>query len=136
MKKLITVLLVVATMVSLFAVSASANASEPTVMPRWTNTSNVIPSIAFENGVGSADLAVTAKYSPKTITIDTYVYLESGSDWIYVNESHVTKTGMVCAGSCSFDAVAGETYKAEYYVTVVGGGVTEELSFTETKTNS
>lgn len=130
MKKIFTILMALTMILSAFAVSASASTPEPTVSPRWTNTSLVTPQITFSDGVGYAEFSATAKYTPKTFVVDTYVYVQSGSDWIYVTEHHVTKTGMTVGSSCSFDQVTGAYYKADFYLTVSGGGVVEELSFT------
>ena len=130
MKRIFIILMALTMIFSAFAVSANAAMPESTVSPRWTNTSLVDPLITFSDGVGYAEIAATAKYTPKTFVVDTYVYVQSGSDWIYVTEHHVTKTGMTVGSSCSFDQVTGAYYKAEFYLTVSGGGVVEELSFT------
>lgn len=130
MKRVLIALMTLTMIFSAFAVSASASAYNPTVSPRWTNTSTVTPQITFSDGVGYAEFAATAKYTPKTFVVDTYVYVQSGSDWVYVTEHHVTKTGMTVGSSCSFNQVTGAYYKAEFYLTVSGGGVVEELSFT------
>ena len=130
MKKVLTVLVALLLVVSAIGVSASAAVSDPVLSPNWTNTSMVAPNITFANGVGYAELTATAKYSPKTFTVDTYVYIQSGSDWVYVTEQHDSKTGMSIGTSCPFTQVSGGYYKAEFYLTVSGGGATEELSFT------
>ena len=130
MKRVMSAAIALLLILSALVVSASAAVSEPAVSPRWTNTSTVNPYITFANGVGYAELVATAKYSPKTFTVDTYVYIQSGSDWVYVTEQHDTKTGMNIGTSCPFTQVSGGYYKAEFYLTVSGNGTTEELSFT------
>lgn len=130
MKRILSVLLVVVLVCASMCVVASAAETDPVVSPRWTNTATADPVMSIVDGVGYAELLVVAKHSPKTFTVDTYVYVQSGSDWVYVTEQHDTTTGMMIGTSCQFNAVSGKNYKAEYTVTVTGGGVTETLYFT------
>lgn len=135
MKKLLICMLATTMLLSAVVLPVSAaTGNNSSIMPLWTNTTSIDCLIAFQDGIGYAETAVTAKYSPKTIKVDIYVYVQSGSDWIYVTESHETKTGMGMVSSCPFEAQSGAYYKAEFYYTVSGNGVDEEITFTEYET--
>ena len=123
-------LLVVMLLATAVVPTYAALPEDNTVTPLWTNTSSVDYTIVFGNGVGNAESGVMAKYSPKTFSVSTYVYVKSGSDWVYVTEAHATRTGMAIATSCYFEAVFGSEYKVDYVFTVSGNGVDEVIEMT------
>ena len=131
MKRTGICILLIVTLLSTMVLPAFAALPENnTVTPLWTNTSNIDFTVGFIDGVGYAESNVMAKYSPKTFNIATYVYIKSGSDWVYVTESHHTKTGMTIVTSCAFDAVLWAEYKVDYVFTVSGNGVDEVIPMT------
>ena len=123
-------LLVVMLLATAVVPAYAAMPQENEIMPLWTNTSSVDYTIAFGNGVGNAESCVMAKYSPKTFSVSTYVYIKSGSEWVYVTEAHATRTGMAIATTCLFEAVYGADYKIDYVFTVSGNGVDEVIEMT------
>ncbi len=126
----ICILLIVTLLSTMVLPTFAAMPENNTVEPLWTNTSNIDFNVGFIDGVGYAESGVIAKYSPKTFNIATYVYIKSGSDWVYVTESHHSKTGMAIITSCAFDAVLWADYKVEYVFTVSGNGVDEVIPMT------
>ena len=123
-------LLVVMLLATAVVPTYAALPEDNTVTPLWTNTNSVDFTILFDDGVGYAESNVIAKYSPKTFYISTYVYIKSGSEWIYVTEKHESKTGMAIVTSCSFDAIYGADYKVDYVFTISGNGVDEVIEMT------
>ena len=131
MKKTGFCILLIVTLLSTMVLPTFAALPENnTVEPLWTNTSNIDFTVGFIDGVGYAESCVIAKHTPKTFNIATYVYIKSGSDWVYVTESHHTKTGMTIVTSCPFDAVLLADYKVEYVFTASGNGVDEVIPMT------
>ena len=126
----ICVLLIVTLLSTMVLPTFAALPENNIVTPQWTNTSNIDFVVGFIDGIGYAESNVIAKYSPKTFKVDTYVYIKSGSDWVYLTESHHTKTGMGIVTSCSFEAVLWADYKVDYVFTVSGNGVDEVIQFT------
>ena len=123
-------LLVVMLLATAVVPTYAALPEDNTVTPLWTNTNSIDFNILFGNGVGNAESCVVAKYSTKTFYVSTYVYIKSGSEWVYVTEAHATKTGMAIATSCYFEAVFGADYKVDYVFTVSGNGVDEVIEMT------
>lgn len=128
MKKCLFMLLAVALLMSALIIPTGAALPENTVTPLWTNTSHVDRCIVFDEGMGYAEAAVIAKASPKSMVAEVYVYVQSGSDWIYVTEARNSKTGMTIGISCPFEAVSGAYYKAEYRFTITGNGIDEIIT--------
>lgn len=126
----ICMLLVVMLLATAVVPTYAALPEDNTVTPLWTNTNSISTAVLFEDGIGYAESSVIAKYSPKTFYISTYVYIKSGSNWVYVTEKHETKTGMSIGTSCSFNAVYGADYKFDYVFTVSGNGVDEVIERT------
>ena len=126
----ICMLLVVMLLATAVVPTYAALPEDNTVTPLWTNTNSVNCTVLFEDCIGYAESGVMAKYSPKTFYVSTYVYIKSGSNWVYVTEKHESKTGMACATSCQFEAVYGADYKVEYVFTVSGNGVDEVIERT------
>ena len=126
----ICILLIVTLLSTMVLPTFAALPENDTVTPLWTNTSNIDYNVVFVDGIGYAESNVIAKYSPKTFNVATYVYIKSGSDWVYVTESHHTKTGMTIVTSCPFEAVLWADYKVEYVFTVSGNGVDEVIPVT------
>ncbi|MBR2020535.1 MAG: hypothetical protein IKA05_09080 [Clostridia bacterium] len=124
-------LLVVMLLATAVVPAYAALPEDNTVMPLWTNTNSISYAMLFEDGIGYAESNVVARYSPKTFNISTYVYVKSGSEWVYVTEKHESKTGMSIGTSCSFDAVYGADYKVDYVFTVSGNGVDEVIEMTD-----
>lgn len=124
-------LLVVMLLATAVVPTYAALPEDNTVMPLWTNTTSIDYSMLFEDGIGYAESSIIARYSPKTFYISTYVYIKSGSNWVYVTEKHETKTGMSTATSCSFNAVYGADYKVDYVFTVSGNGIDEVIEMTD-----
>ena len=123
-------LLVVMLLATAVVPTYAALPEDNTVTPRWTNTNSIDFNVVFGNGVGNAESCVMAKYSPKTFSVSTYVYVKSGSEWVYVTEAHATRTGMAIATTCLFEAVYGADYKVDFVFTVSGNGVDEVIEMT------
>ena len=129
-KASICMLLVVMLLAMAVVPTYAALPEDNTVTPLWTNTNSVDYTIVFGNNAGNAGSCVVAKYSPKTFNVYTYVYVKSGSEWVYVTEAHATKTGMAIATSCYFAANFGAEYKVDYVFVISGNGVDEVIEMT------
>ena len=131
MKKFFLMLLTLTLVFSAITIpAAAATATDNVVTPRWTNTSNVDYLISFNGNTGYAEGSVMAKASPKTFKVDIYVYVQTAAGWVYVTETHVSKTGMVIGFGCPFSATSGAYYKADFVVTVTGNGIDEVITAT------
>ena len=123
-------LLVVMLLATAVVPTYAALPEDNTVTPLWTNTNSIDYTIVFGNNAGNAESCVVAKYSPKTFNVSTYVYVKSGSQWVYVTEAHETRTGMAIATSCYFSATPGEEFRVDYMFTISGNGIDEVIEMT------
>ena len=129
LKKTLSLLLVMLSLLSVFAVGVSA--SDIGIQPLWDNTA-VINCRVYVNsdGVGCAESLVMGHFGASKITIDVIVYEENGSDWDYVGEDHLTANDEVCMLNYQFAASSEIRYKADFTFTVTKNGVDEVIEKT------
>lgn len=129
MKKTLSLLLVMLSLLSVFAVGVSA--SDIGIMPLWDNTRTINCRVYVDiNGYGYAESDVMAHFSSNKIKVDVIVYEKNGSDWEYVGEDHVTADANFCFTSYQFDISDGAIYKADFTFTVTKNGVDEVIEKT------
>ena len=127
-KKRISLLLAIITLISVFSASVSAAVADP-VKPRWKNTGVVSCLIGFpDDGYGYAEGHVMGHPTVNKITADVYVYRQSGDDWIYAGEEHKTVYSASLNISCKFEPIDGAYYKADYTFVVTKNGVDELIT--------
>ena len=126
MKKIIAIAMSVVLLFSAMALPVNAaQADNEIAQPYWTNTQLIDAAIAFIDGVGYAEAALTGKFGSTASFIDVIVYRQSGNDWIYVTEAHTSADGPTVLISCQFTPTVGTYYKAEYTFTVHRNGTGE-----------
>ena len=129
MKKTLSLLLVMLSLLSVFAVGVSA--SDIGIMPLWDNTRIISCRVYVDtDGYGYAESDVMAHFSSNKIKVDVIVYEKNGSDWEYVGEDHVTADANYCFTSYQFDISDGAIYKADFTFTVTKNGVDEVIEKT------
>ncbi len=132
--KMLAMMMAIVTMLLCMVMPAHAAAVEPDVTPLWTNTNQITITLSFPD-YGYADASIVGKVGVTKIVMDTYVYRQSGSSWIYVNEAHQTFTNSMAGGlSCKFTPIKGAYYRAEYTFTVTRNGVDEVITKTQYRT--
>ena len=128
MKKFIVLTMSVILLFSAIATPVSAaQPNDEIAQPYWTNTSSTSADIVFLDGVGYAEGDVLGKFGSTKTYVDVVVYFQSGDDWIYVTEKHVSADRMSLAVSCEFVPMLGITYKAEFTFRVIKNGTGEVL---------
>lgn len=128
MKKFIVLAMSVILLFSAIATPVSAaQPNDEIAQPYWTNTSIISADIVFLDGVGYAEGCVTGKFGSTNTYVDVVVYRQSGDDWIYVTEKHVSADYMSLGVSCEFTPTVGTYYKAEFTFTVIKNGTGEVI---------
>ena len=116
----------------IFSVSMFVSAAkEETVEPRWTNASNVSCSISADK----VQARIMGQSGVSKITLDVYVYVQSGSSWSYVTENHKTVNSMLLNDTFTFDMMADGYYRADFTIVVTKNGVNETITQTKYYTN-
>ncbi len=129
MKKTLSLLLVMLSLFSVFAVGVSA--SDIGIQPLWDNTGMISCRVYVDtDGYGYAESDVLGHFSSNKIKVDVIVYEKNGSDWEYVGEDHVTADANYCFTSYQFDISDGAIYKADFTFTVTKNGVDEVIEKT------
>ena len=128
--KMLAMLMAVLMMFLCMVMPINAAIAEPDVEPLWDYTNNITLTLTFPD-YGYAEASVFGKPGVTKITIDIYVYRQSGNSWIYVAEKHSTTYGMAAGLSCQFSAISGEYYRADYTFTVTKNNVAEIISKTQ-----
>lgn len=124
--------LVVAIMIPIVAHAAQPGSNTP----QWINTGMVSCLIGFQDSTnGSAQAHVMGHPTVNRITADVYVYVESGSNWVYVTEEHKVVDNCSLTVSCPFTAVSGARYRADYTFVVTKNGVDETITQTKYRIN-
>ena len=109
----------------------SAAKEEQTVEPRWANASNISCSI----GAGKVQSRIMGQSGVSKITLDVYVYVQSGSSWSYVTENHKTVNSVLLNDAFTFNMIAGGYYRADFTIVVTKNGVNETITQTKYYTN-
>lgn len=129
LKKTLSLLLVMLSLLSVFAVGVSA--SDIGIQPLWDNTRIMSCRVYVDtDGYGYAESDVFGHFSSNKIEVDVIVYEKNGSDWVYVGEDHVTSNTNFCFTSYQFDVSDGAVYKADFTFTVTKDGVDEVIEKT------
>ena len=116
----------------IFSISMFVSAAkEETVEPRWANVSTVSCSI----GADKVQTTVRGVPGVSKITLDIYVYVQSGSSWSYVTENHKTVNSMLLNDTFTFNMIAGGYYRADFTIVVTKNGVNETITQTKYYTN-
>ena len=128
--KMMATLMALMTLLTCVAMPIQAATAEPDVMPLWENTSSMTLTLGFPD-YGYAEATITGKSGVTQIIVDIYVYRQSGSSWIYVNESHTTINRIAGGASCQCVAYSGTYYRADYTFTVTRNGIDEIINKTQ-----
>lgn len=133
MKKFISMVILVFTVISAFSVSTSAATVNPSVEPLWDNASLANSTMVFNGTEGNATMNVVGKSG--VTKIEGYVEISKydGSEWVYVTEASKTVTTRTCYLRITFTGEVGYEYKAEFTFTVYKDGVGEVITETRTE---
>lgn len=135
MKKTILTLLALVIILASFTViptQAAFSNQEETVMPRWSNTIAINPSVfQYNETKGAAEIAVSTLSTSKT-DICIKIYQLAGSSWVQITEGSTTSYAPVATYSLMFDATSGHYYKAEFIITVTRAGVSDSINKSKT----
>ena len=131
--KLFATMVAVVTLLMCMAMPIQAAVVEPDVTPLWNNTATLTLTLGFPD-YGYAEATIVGKSGVTKIVADVYVYRQSGSSWIYVDEEHLTVNDMFAVISCQFTAINGVYYRADYTFTVTKGSVNEVINKTQYRT--
>lgn len=128
MKKMISVLSLVALLVCLMAPCVCATGSNG-IMPRWTGVRSVSMAFDFYGTEGDAALSST-KDSPATkIEGVVTIYKWVNGQWVYVDSMTKSTTRSTVFISIVVDGISGVQYKMEAKVTAYNGTtVIEEIT--------
>lgn len=134
MKRTLSLVLVILSLLSIFAVSVSAD--DYGIQPLWDNTSTISCRVIMRNdGYGYAEAEVLGYFEVDKIKVDVYLYVQNGSNWDYVGEDHVSVEDYVAAISYQFVPDDGAYYRADYTFTVTKNGVDEVIQKSSYKQN-
>ena len=131
--KIMATVMAVLTMLMCMALPIQAAVVEPDVEPMWDNTATITLTLGFPD-YGYAEASIFGKPGVTKIIIDVFVYRQSGSSWIYVNEKHTTINSQAGVISCQFTPVDGAYYRADYTFTVTKDGVDEVINKSQYRT--
>ncbi len=104
----------------------AASVPQPDVEPMWENIATLDADLLFYDGQGNASGFVSTQNQGCEINIDVYVYRLAGNGiWTYVAEGHSNQNEVVGYVNCSFIAVSGIRYRANFIFTVTQNGFDE-----------
>lgn len=131
MKKVISVLSLVALLVCLMASSVCASGSVG-VTPRWTGIADVNAFLDFYGTEGEATLASTKDSSTTKLEGVVTIYKWANGQWVYVDSASKSTTRATLGIGLVFDGISGVQYKMEATVTAYSGTTVIE-EFTDVK---
>ena len=128
--KIMSAALAVLTMLMCATLPIQAAVVKLDVEPMWDNTGTITLALGFPD-YGYAEAVVVGQTGVTLITIDVYVYRQSGNAWIYVAEKHTVINGSSGGISCQFVAIPNTYYRADYTFTVTKNGLDEIIDKTQ-----
>ena len=128
MKKVISVLSLVALLVCLMAPCVCATGSVG-VTPRWTGVAYVNAFLNFYGTEGEATLTSTKDSSTTKLEGVVTIYKWANGQWVYVDSVSKSTTRATLGIGLVFDGISGVQYKMEAKVTAYSGTtVIEEIT--------
>ncbi len=128
MKKVISVLSLVALLVCLMAPCVCATCSEG-ITPRWTGVIDVNAYLDFYGTEGEATLASSKDSSATKLEGVVTIYKWVNGQWVYVDSASKSTTRSTVGIVVVFDGISGVQYKMEAKVTAYSGTtVIEEIT--------
>ena len=128
MKKVVSVLALVALLVCLMAPCVCATGSVG-VTPRWTGIADVNAFLNFYGTEGEATLSSTKDSSTTKIEGVVTIYKWVNGQWVYVDSMTKSTTRSTVFIAIVFDGISGVQYKMEAKVTAYSGTtVIEEIT--------
>lgn len=135
MKKILTIIVTVAMIMSWFCIAAQAATMDGSVTPRWDNTAMITVGIHFlETGEAFAESLTCGHFGTTKIASEVKVYKQYGSFWVQVAKATQTTYGDTDLLTCHFDPVVGAYYKAVFTVTVTKNNTDETITKTYYRT--
>ena len=135
MKKILTIIVTVAMIMSWFCIAAQAATTDNSVNPRWDNTAMITVGIHFlDNGKSYAESLTCGHFGTTKIASEVIVYKQYGSFWIQVAKESQITYGDTDLLICHFTPVAGAYYKAVFTVTVTKNSIDETITKTYYRT--
>lgn len=134
MKKLMSVLLAVAMVITLSSGMLVSASGDWIIAPYWNYMNSAEVDVNFSGNSGKATASVTRVFGVTTkLEATLTVYKQNGNKWVYVDsvsDSSARSLGL----ELSFNAESGETYKAVLDVTAYGSSGSETDTFEKEKT--
>ena len=128
MKKVISVLSLVALLVCLMAPCVCATGSNG-IVPRWTGVRDLNAFLDFYGTEGEATLTSTKDSSTTKIEGVVTIYKWVNGQWVYVDSASKSTTRNTVGIVVVFDGISGVQYKMEAKVTAYSGTtVIEEIT--------
>ena len=129
MKKILSLILVLFTLCTAFALPTYAALPEDNaVMPLWENINAVSSEIAFTSeGIGSAEGVVVRKVGVELLEGTMTVYKNVNGGWEFVTSAYNSATRGTLGVAAPFEAVPGVEYKAVFNATAYRNGVGESI---------
>ena len=128
MKKVISVLSLVALLVCLMAPCVCATCSEG-ITPRWTGVIDVNAYLDFYGTEGEATLASSKDSSATKLEGVVTIYKWVNGQWVYVDSMSKSVTRGTLGIAIVFDGISGVQYKMEVEITAYNGTtVIEEIT--------
>ena len=128
MKKMISVLSLVALLVCLMAPCVCATCSEG-ITPRWTGVIDVNAYLDFYGTEGEATLASSKDSSATKLEGVVTIYKWVNGQWVYVDSMSKSVTRGTLGIAIVFDGISGVQYKMEVEITAYSGTtVIEEIT--------
>lgn len=134
MKKLMSVLLAVAMVLTLSTGMVVSAVDGSIIAPHWDYMNRVEADVNFSGGSGKATATVERIFGVTTkLEATLTLYKQDGSDWTYVDSVSDSSTRALGL-ELSFNAESGATYKAVVNVTAYGNGGSETTEAEKIKT--
>ena len=128
MKKVISVLSLVALLVCLMASSVCASGSNG-ITPRWTGVIDVNAYLDFYGTEGEATLASSKDSDATKLEGVVTIYKWVNGQWVYVDSMTKSTTRSTVFIAIVFDGISGVQYKMEVEITAYNGTtVIEEIT--------
>ncbi len=132
MKKALSIFLA-SILVCSMAVSTTAAVPEP-IVPLWDNISRITNTVTFNGTKGTAKGLIIGTTGTDEISATLTVYVQNGSNWVFVGSDSDTVTSKTLALTVDFTGTSGGYYKSVLEVTVTIDGVAETETITEYRT--
>lgn len=121
MKKFLAMTMILAVMLPLFCLGASAAV-------QWDNTLSIIQGVSGYKGYGEAYINITGKSGVTAIDGTVTVYIQNGSNWDYVTTNTCSSTDNALYLYAEFTSIKGCYYRADYTIHVYKGTNCETIS--------